>query len=222
MFKIVSNGNAHDWVCRITFVDYWYFIICGIWHLRSSSVGEIFWTVPQLSQGSPHPKISSPKSAEDVQDKSLPCPGHVLDLSIVLGFQVKCEISTLSWVPMWSNVHDTGTGIDILSNCCRSLGRYMDHVWHTWQTIQIRGSASPQTSPQTYSYIIQVFRPKCQVGIYTIFLGDGVWSKEDNIGWNVSYPNTTQVFDGVYAMFDRSGESKGGANIIFNHTPHPT
>ena len=32
----------------IAFVDYC-FIICGIWHLRSSSVGAIFWTVPQFS-----------------------------------------------------------------------------------------------------------------------------------------------------------------------------
>ena len=56
-------------------------------------------------------------------------------------------IFTLSCVPKWSNVHNTGT--DMISNCFRSLGRYMDHFWHTWQTIwMIRwGTASPRTSP---------------------------------------------------------------------------
>ena len=53
------------------------------------------------------------------------------------------------------------------------------------------------------------FRPKCQVGVYTIswVMGCGPGRMIQQVG--ICYPNAVWVFDGVYDMFDRYGESKG-------------
>ena len=138
-------------------------------------------------------------------------PCRVLDMSwtcpLSWVFRSNLEYPPSPGYRSGSKAHDTG--IDMLFNCSRSLGRYMDHVWHTWQTMWIWGPASPQTSPQTWSYITPSFRPKCQVGIYAISwaMGCGPGRMIQQVG--ICYPNAVWVFDGVYAMFDRYGESKG-------------
>ena len=146
-----------------------------------------------------------------VLDMSWTCPG------LVLGFQVKLGISTLSWVPKWSNVH-TNTGTGMISNWFRSLGRYMDHFWHTWQTIWIWSTASPQTSPQICSYITQFLGPSVKLEC-TAF--PRWWSVVQGGWYRLEYAiPLLYEFLMVYMLCLTDILSQTRPSIISNYTPH--
>ena len=128
----------------------------------------------------PYPKISSPKSY-NAQDNSLLCPGHVLDLSLVFRSNLEyppspgCQsgpmwilIQVLVWYPTVSGVLEGIWTISDIPGKPYGYGAQLHLEPHPRHA-----RISPSFQAQVSSWNVQHF------------LGDGVWSKEDDTGWNM-------------------------------------